>query len=126
LHRVKLVECNAPNIDLFHLEHLARVTYLNLGGSGLSDEGLSSLGRLRGVLSLELSETRVSDAALGHLRGFPDLFWLGLANTGITDAGLRPIALLTNLHTLDLRGTRVTDVGVLALQTALPQLEIVR
>ena len=49
-----------------------------------------------------------------------------LSGTKVTDAGLKELAPLKNLTTLDLGATRVTDTGLKELQKALPNCKITR
>jgi hypothetical protein len=51
---------------------------------------------------------------------------LDLFNTRVTDAGLKELKELKNLRSLDLSDTRVTDAGAAVLQNALPKLKIRR
>jgi hypothetical protein len=64
------------------------------------------------------------------LRSVADLrgtSWLIIAETAITDGGLRHLESLSNLVYLDLRDCPgVTDAGVVRLQKALPNCQIVR
>ena len=58
------------------------------------------------------------------LKGLTDLGSLNLANTKVTDAGLKHLKGLTKLQEVDLMLTQVTDAGVKKLQLALPKCEI--
>ena len=68
------------------------------------------------MLSLDFSETRISDASLRDLQGLYKLTHLHLARTKITDAGVPAITALKQLKDLNLSGTKVTDAGVAELQ----------
>ena len=51
---------------------------------------------------------------------------LNLANTKVTDAGLVHIKRLPRLTELDLSGTAVSDAAIKDLKRAMPDLEILR
>ncbi len=74
--------------------------------------------------SLDLYDTKVTDAGLVHLKGLTNLETLDLAFTKVTGAGLVHLKGLTNLETLWLTGTKVTDAGVASLKEALPNCAI--
>jgi hypothetical protein len=76
--------------------------------------------------SLNLSDTKVTDVGVGRLNGLAKLQSLGLSRTQVTDAGLERLKGRTNLKHLGIKGAKVTDGGVNDLQTALPNLRIVR
>lgn len=60
---------------------------------------------------------------LVHLKGLTNLTTLNLGNTRVTDAGLVHLRGLTKLATLTLNG-EVTDVGVTELRRFLPNVLI--
>ena len=51
------------------------------------ESALTHLGELTQLKSLDLSNTRVSDAGLAHLRGLTQLQLLNVGNTQVSDAG---------------------------------------
>jgi hypothetical protein len=67
------------------------------------------------VISLDLQQTKVTDAGLAALAPFVKLRKLQLQNTGITDAGLAHLRQLSELEVVNLYGTGVTDDGLLSL-----------
>ncbi len=81
--------------------------------AAVGDEQLSALAPLAGsVVSLELQQTKVSDAGLAALAPFSHLRSLQLQNTAITDAGLPHLAKLASLENLNLYATTITDDGL--------------
>jgi hypothetical protein len=130
------------------VEPLTRLARLSLGGSTLSDEGLSHLTGLTNLSDLDLFDTRVSDAGLVHLKrltrlsrlsvngtrvtnaglvhleGLKNLSELELSRTKASDAGLVHLKGLTNLSFLSLQGTNVSNAGISDLQQDLPRLNI--
>jgi hypothetical protein len=80
---------------------------------------------LKSLTTLDLFDTRVTDAGLAHLAEWmPHLEWLELSDTQVTDAGLRSIVGLKHLRRLDVRKTKVTAAGAEELHRALPGVEI--
>ena len=72
--------------------------------------------------SLDLSDTRTTDADVKRLEGLDRLQCLYLSGTHITDAGLDCLKNSKELKELDLNGTQITDAGVERLRS-LKQLE---
>jgi hypothetical protein len=117
--------------DRLGVDYVANVTHASLvPGRGnkrkADDQTLESVGRLSHLESLWLNGTAVTDAGMVHLKGMSRLSDLTLGAVGVTDAGLAQLTGLSNLRTLHVTGSRVTDTGVLALEEALPRLQILR
>jgi len=68
------------------------------------------------IVSVDLHQTRVTDADLEPLQILKDLRLLNLYGAHISDAGLRYVGLLTSLQTLYLNDTPITDAGLQQLQ----------
>ena len=90
------------------------------------DQTLKYVARLGHLERLWLNRTAVTDAGMVCLGGLSRLNHLNLGASGVTDAGLAHLKGLSNLRLLDLDGSKVTDVGVLALEEALPRLQVFR
>jgi uncharacterized membrane protein len=104
--------------------HFVEVHATN-AGSGFGDGSLGALDRLGPhVVWLDLGGTRVSDAGLTHVASLTNLTRLHLNRTQVGDAGLASLKTLAALEYLNLYGTRVTDEG-LAHLAALPRLKVV-
>jgi len=78
----------------------------------VGDDGLKLVAGLEAVETLNLRDTRITNAGLVHLKGKENLRRLHLERTAIDDEGLEHIAGLTSLEYLNLYGTKVTDVGL--------------
>ena len=91
-----------------------------LGGNVTFDE--KSPGKP--LVSVDLMDSKVTDAGLVHLKGLTKLQSLSLISTKVTDAGLVHLKGLTKLQSLNLSFSKVTDAGVKDLQTALPKCKI--
>ena len=115
-----------PNDELIHLKEFPNrwLGRLTIEGKAFNDAGMAQLPGLR-VNELALNGTQITDAGLVCL---PRLKFylqsLDLSDTRVTNAGLEDLIGLTNLRTLDLRNTHVTDSGVNKLQQALPKCRI--
>jgi hypothetical protein len=94
-----------------HLE----VSYLQIDGKW-SDEPLTLLKDLKGLVHLNLRGQPVTDAQLAHLKPLAELTELHLEKTKITDKGLPELKGLTNLEYLNLYGTEVSDAGLTNLE----------
>jgi Leucine Rich repeat len=106
----------ASDAAITQLGTFSRLTYLDLRGSSLNDDGLANLIGLTELRGLDLSATRVTDAGLVHLERMTNLTSLRLHHTSVTDAGLVHLVGLTNLTSLDLDQTNVTDAGMVHLR----------
>ncbi len=79
-------------------------------------KALGPLGKVLGLVDLNLGNTKIKDADLANLKGLINLTRLHLENTPITDAGLVPLKGLIHLEYLNLYGTAITDAGLDQLQ----------
>lgn len=94
---------------------------LGLRGPRVTDATLQAVGRLTGLVELDLFDTAV-DAGLAHLHGLRGLRKLDASRTvaagppGVSDAGAEHLRHLVSLEWLGLRGTRVGDATLAALE----------
>jgi hypothetical protein len=122
---VNLVATNVTDDELKWLGVFPNLQVLYLHHTSIGDAGVANLRDLKSLTTLDLFDTRVTDAALEHLAEWmPHLEWLELSDTAVTDAGLRFLKGLRHLRRLDVRSTKVTDAGVDDLRPALPRLII--
>jgi len=118
IQEVEYVDLGSQNVTdagLFRIAGLACLESLCLGETKVTDTGLANLGQLEKLRRLDLSETRVTPAGLRHLTPLVAMESLSLAGTDATDDGLAHISGLTNMRELDLSRTRITDSGLLHL-----------
>ncbi len=101
-----------------------KIVSLDVAKTKITDEGLKTIGSLKGLRELHLEGTAVTDAGLGHLQGLAALEYLNLYNTKITDAGVAKLAGLGKLKALYLWQTGVTKAGVAQLKGKLPNAHI--
>jgi hypothetical protein len=114
------------DITLALLGRLDRLQGLRLTSSAVTDAGLAHLRGLSHLRELQIGRTRIGDIGMAHIRSLTSLTSLYIADTQVTDAGLVHLRELTNLKILFLSGTKVTDDGVLALEHAIPQMQVLR
>lgn len=95
--------------------------------SSIDHAALQSIGALKQLITLDLSNSQIDDAGLAHLSALTKLekFYAHM-NPGITDAGLEHLQGMRNLEVLTVGGTGITDAGLkqLARHENLVQLAI--
>ena len=90
------------------LQHVSKLTDLELHGEKITDKGLANLAGLTRLKRLSLANTDITDAGLKHLEKLGSLRDLSLAGTRVDGSGLAAISTL-DLVTLDLDNTHATD-----------------
>ena len=91
-----------------HLKSLP-LRSLTIGECKISDEGLSHLGEIHGLSSLNLNSDSITDEGLEHLKELSSLTMLYIGGTEISDAGLAHLANLNGLRYLTIRKGKFTD-----------------
>ena len=71
----------------------------------LDDAGLRELGKLTGLLRLNLGDSRIDDSGLQHLSGMKDLQYLAISKTAVSKLDALPP--LAKLEYLDLEDTHM-------------------
>lgn len=89
---------------------------LRVYSGDLSDELLTALGQVTGLVDLNLASTKIDDAKLAKLATLTNLMTLHLENTPVTDAGLKNLEGMKFLNYLNLYGTTVSDAGLDSLK----------
>jgi internalin A len=95
------------------------VVSLDLSDTNVTEAGLKELAALKALTTLNLSHTHVASCGLSELAALKGLADLDLSHTRVTDAGLKQLARLETLTALNLSHTKVTDSGLSEL-AALP------
>jgi hypothetical protein len=99
--------------DVSRIEH---ITALKLGGSrGVTEAGMRHLSRLARLRYLDLSGTGITDRGLEVLRALPELETVSLAWTRVTDIGVAHLSRCERLSNVDLQGTSSGDGALRAL-----------
>lgn len=102
--------------DLQYVAKFPELQSLNLYDTRVTDAGLLQLQGLAHLDSLILSGTRITDAGLAHLRPLNKLVLLNLSSTRIAGIGLESLKSLGNLESLNLSLTQITDAGLAHLR----------
>ncbi|HIQ22371.1 MAG TPA: hypothetical protein EYH34_14195 [Planctomycetes bacterium] len=113
---------------LEHLADLHNLRDLYLVQAPISDQGLRTIGRMRGLESLYVVETKATSAGLVHLRNLHRLAFLRLEGRRqgphFDSAGLESLGPLANLQRLTLYGAGFGE-EVLAVLSQFPKLKTV-
>lgn len=105
--------------DLALLADLAPVlVWLDLGRTGVTDQGMKALAGLGELRRLSLAGTAVGDAGLGSLGAMPKVEVLNAYGSKVTDAGLGALGSWPALRTVYAFETAVTKAGADALLAA--------
>jgi hypothetical protein len=102
--------------DLARLAERVSVRSLNLGENPyITDDGMRHVAAIKGLESLYLGRTAVTDAGIRHLRGL-SLTYINLWHTAIGDEALGYIAEMQTIQQLQIKDCpAVTDAGVARL-----------
>ena len=94
-----------------HLQGLPNLTHLRLR-SGMDDDALRAISRIKPLQILNVPSSSFSDAALQSLKQLLDLVQLRFGSPNVTDAGMRTIAELPAIKRLHLIDVPITDDGL--------------
>lgn len=100
---------------LAHIAQLQHLEYIGLGGTSVTNDGLSVVRNWPHLRRLELPSA-VTDEGLVHLAGLESLEQLRVWPAKISNRGLDSLAQLSCLRALDLSGSQVDDAGLAALR----------
>ncbi|MCE9554664.1 MAG: hypothetical protein K8T91_15010 [Planctomycetes bacterium] len=122
---VTLMDTEITDTNLLHLNRLTALHTLDLTGLQITD-ALEPLTGLTKLHRLYLSHTQVTDSGLMHVKGLSGLQELELCDSQVTDKGLEHLKGLSELQTLKLCTTKVTDYGLRHLKglTSLQHLDL--
>lgn len=112
--------------SLKSLPGLGEVRSLNLRDTRVTDAGMAHLKKLTQLRRLHLERTPVTDAGIAHLSGLLHLEYLNLYGTSVTDKALEHLTGMKKLEQLYLWQTKVTAEGVTKLERALPKVRVLR
>jgi hypothetical protein len=101
-----------------------QITWLDLGGKGITNEHMVTIGKLENLTRLMLQNNPISDEGIEFLRDLKYLESLNLYGTKITDEALVIIRDLTSLKRIYLWQTDVSEAGIHQLEAARPDLEV--
>ncbi|QDT01143.1 c-type cytochrome domain-containing protein [Adhaeretor mobilis] len=101
-----------------------QIVWLNLSGSQVSPESLAVLEKLPNISQLHLEKSNLDDGSLKHVGSLDRLHYLNLYGTQVSDAGLIHLSGLKRLRKLYLWNTKVSYDAAMALEKAIPGLEV--
>jgi Leucine Rich repeat len=127
--------------DLRKLLALPDLSYLNLSLTHITDQGMTEIKSLSGIVDLDLyfaeyvtdegvaaikdwkklkrlnlHGTKASDTALEHIAGISTLESLNVGSMMLTDVGLERLTILPHLKELTMGGNELGDAGLQALR----------
>ncbi|MDR6560106.1 MULTISPECIES: c-type cytochrome domain-containing protein [unclassified Arcicella] len=101
-----------------------QIIWLKLGSTKITDKSLAEISKLKHLTRLHLEHTAITDVGLAQLKDLEFLEYINLFDTQISDVGIKELAKLKSLKKVYCWQTKVTKQGVLALQKALPNVEV--
>lgn len=117
-HRVTDVTADA-------IASLSNLKVLEIGATGITDQGILALKDMSSLRTLDLSNTAITDRGVAHISNVETLEDLQLDGCNITDVGLGHLHKCSNLRSLSVRFCpAITDEGIRELEMAVPNIEI--
>jgi hypothetical protein len=98
-----------------HLSGIKGLRSLGLGLTEVTDEGIKHCKAFKKLHYLELP-AKVTDAGIAELKELAELREIWLYETKITDDGVKHLTNFGNLETLAFRSCRITDKGLIQLK----------
>jgi hypothetical protein len=110
LQKLWLNDCDIDNdsMKVIGQQGLRHLKDVNLHSTRVGDEGVAQLAKMP-LLSLNLSDTAVSDDCMQHVKAMQNLQVLNLDYSGVGNDGIRAIQQMPNLRSLSLKGCPITD-----------------
>lgn len=115
LRHIDLTRCRVTDHGIIHLRGMPELKGLLLSRTDveMGQDAVSSLGTMRALEVLDLSNARVRSRAFQRLAPLPHLRVLDLSNNaGFEDDGMIAVGRLANLEELKIDGTNVTPNGM--------------
>lgn len=97
------------------LARLQTLTSLRLANCPVTEGGMASIGAMKNLYLLDVSETPITDDMLVHLQSLDNLMSLKLRKTQLTGTGLQHLDQMAKLVSIDLSGSSITDAGLLQM-----------
>jgi Leucine-rich repeat (LRR) protein len=119
LRALSLEQCSAVSGEgLSHVTKMKSLTELALyGATGLKDAEMAKLAEMPKLVALDLRQTPISSLALTYLKDMKGLKSLDLSETALVgNEGLEHIKGLTNLEDLNLWSCNIDDKGLVNLK----------
>eukprot|EP00124_Ichthyophonus_hoferi_P005001 Ihof_evm1s636 gene=Ihof_evmTU1s636 len=112
LHKLYMSFCHLHDTDLLSIGYLKALQVLDLSNNPLTGQALRHLSGLTGLVSLNLTRCSLDDDGLVHLGSLVNLETINLEGCTITNNGLAHLHGLTNLVHLVLADTNITGEGL--------------
>ncbi|KAL0010776.1 hypothetical protein SO802_005884 [Lithocarpus litseifolius] len=124
LNHLDLFGARITDAGTNHLRNFKNLRSLEICGGGLTDTGVKNIKNLSYLRLLNLSQnSNLTDKTLELISGLTELVSLNVSNSRITSVGLRHLKTLKNMKSLTLEGCKVTANDIKRLQsTDLPNL----
>jgi hypothetical protein len=114
--QLELRKDERPELGVLGRTEMAAIVSVDASESKITDDDLMLIAALKNLQDLDLTNTSVTNAGLEHLSRVHSLEKLWLDGTKVTDDGLALIKKLPNLKKVSFAHTPVTDSGVLSLK----------
>lgn len=115
-NRIAMSSATFSDSDFLRFKGIKGVKSLQLAHSLVTDEGIKHISRCAILESLNLWGTTIGNPSLEQIKSLPCLKELVLSETNVTDAGLPHLAAMMSLENLVLTGLPITDAGLLHLR----------
>jgi Leucine-rich repeat (LRR) protein len=125
LDELTIYQCaNVTDEGLGVLSGMDRLARLTLRDVGVRGTALRRLPKPEKLVSLNLGQSRTSDADIENLAALVNLETLVLSETAVTDAAAGALSKLSKLKRLTVTQTGISGDGVKKLQAALPKCHV--
>jgi uncharacterized membrane protein len=101
-----------------------QVTWLHVGGAGLTDQDLAFLEGMNNLTRLHLENNPITEQGLKVIEGLPHLESLNLYGTNVTGAILETLQSLPSLKKVYLWQSKVSQEEAAQIQEALPEVDV--
>lgn len=116
---------NLQDMDIKALLDLKdHIAWMDFSKGEVEDEDLETIGQIKSLSRLNLSNNSVTDRGIGLLKDLEELRYLNLYGTSVSDQGLNTLKSLKKLRSLYLWQTQVSDAGVESLKAERPDITV--
>ncbi|NQV22751.1 MAG: protein kinase, partial [Rhodopirellula sp.] len=113
---LQLKDTSVTDAGLRHLESV-EICHLYIYRSPVTDGGLASLKKVRGLNALGLAGEMATSRGMETITHIPGITRLSLSGSGIDDEALKELQRLPRLTSLSIPSTKITDAGLEYLVT---------
>lgn len=103
----------------------SRLVSIDLSNTAVTDSGVARLAGFDKLVTVKLKDTRTGDGAAAVLAKLPDLAVVNFYGTDLDDAGLKALAGSKSLKTVYAGSSKITDSGVDAVHQVNAALKVV-